>query len=147
MNMALRYFADFYSAFHGNLGVYPPSLLDLVAFVVGVVGLEHIILLGHRPPLLPSFLYHPPASLSYPQVPLFTQLHETLLTAAKANGPPTFMRFVIDLVGDFGLEKVLCQCRPLSRSGHVFIVDSHFPTQDIRYLNQGAHKSSLFKPT
>ncbi len=76
MNMALRYFADFYSAFHGNLGVYPPSLLDLVAFVVGVVGLEHIILLGHRPPLLPSFLYHPPASLSYPQVPLFTQLHD-----------------------------------------------------------------------
>ncbi len=147
MDIALRYFADFHSAFRDSLGVYPASLLDLVAFVVGVVGLEHIVLLGYRPPSPPPFLFHPPASLSYPKIPLFARLREKLLSAATASGPPTFMQFFLRLVDDLDLRKVLCRRRPLARTGNAFIVDPHAPTQGIRFLSEGECKSPPFKCT
>ncbi len=68
---SLLYFMDLYNVHHADFGVYPYSLLELVAFSVQVVGLEHIVCLEALDPEAPIFLQQPPHSTTCPNNPYF----------------------------------------------------------------------------
>ncbi len=98
--------------FLSRFNVFPSCMLDLISFAVEVVGLDYVIEAVSRPPSLPAFLLHPPSSLSYPEIPLFDQLRHQLLTSAAIHDPSTFLQFVIFMVDEFHIDRVLGHRQP-----------------------------------
>ncbi len=123
-------------------------MLDLISFAVEVVGLDYVIEAVSRPPSLPAFLLHPPSSLSYPEIPLFDQLRHQLLTSAAIHGPSTFLQFVIFMVDEFHIDRVLGHRQPRRPRGgppsSTYMVNPNYSTEALRRLDLGKYPSISF---
>lgn len=141
---SLLYFVDLYNVHRADFGVYPYSLLELVAFSVQVVGMEHIVCLQALDPEAPIFLQQPPRSTTCPNNPIFRHLTNRLSELATARTASSFLEFLAILVRDQRLEQVLSHClsaraRQLCRiSGIPFMVDPRHATRELRFIDRGA---------